>query len=164
MAHVGLRDRGDRPVLPRCRVRARGPRVRREISSDRARAKDLLADLEDPARLERSYPAPVFPSLAPPEYANTAWAPSMHMRGLTEHVERLEVEVANAFLQFKKMTDAALDGAAEAIRQDLAKRDAELAEGLRYVLAGSTRERVIGVGLLVVGIVLGTAGSVIGNI
>jgi hypothetical protein len=40
----------------------------------------------------------------------------------------------------------------------------ELRDGLRYVLAGSTRDRWIGVALLGSGVILSGVGSVAGNI
>lgn len=79
-------------------------------------------------------------------------------------VQRLEARVSGALVKLKQITDAELDQAVERVQNDLAERDAELRDGLRYVLAGSTRDRIVGAGLLVGGIVLAAAGSVLSGL
>jgi hypothetical protein len=138
--------------------------VVREIANDRERGRRLLLKLEAPPSPERHYPPRFTPSMSPPEYANPAWSQSMHVEGVIRHVRQLEAAVGNGFIGLRKTMDAEVDGAVHQLAQDAAERDRELADGLRYVLAGSTRDRVIGVVLLAVGIVLGLAGSVVGNL
>jgi hypothetical protein len=78
--------------------------------------------------------------------------------------ERLEADIANAFVKLKRTTDAELDQAIEQIQRDVADRNAEFRDGLRYVFAGSTRDRWIGVALLGSGAILPGVGSVVGNL
>jgi hypothetical protein len=87
-----------------------------------------------------------------------------NIRGVTEDLQRVQARFANELVDLKKATDAELDQAISAVQQDVGERDAELRDGLRYVLAGSVRERAFGAVLLLVGIVLATVGSVLGNL
>ena len=88
----------------------------------------------------------------------------MHIQGVVRQVQQLESAMEHALVGIKKLTDNELDNAVELIRRDLAERDADLRDGLAYVLAGSARDRIVGVGLLFTGIVLGVAGSILGNV
>jgi hypothetical protein len=67
-------------------------------------------------------------------------------------------------VKLKRTTDAELDQAIEQIQRDVADRNAELRDGLRYVLAGSTPDQWIGVALLGSGVILSGVGSVVGNL
>jgi hypothetical protein len=127
-----------------------------EIRSDRERGQRLLDTLDQRERPERTYPAPVSPSKRA-----TVWE---QVQESGQALERLRAEVTNALIAVRKTTDAELDRAMEAMQHNMARRDAELREGLRYVLAGSTRQRTIGVGLLGAGVVLAGAGSVVSNL
>lgn len=138
--------------------------VAREIRSDRQRGERLLARLERPQHRHRSYPSRMLGAGPTPEYANPIYAPSMHVRGVIDDLQKTKVAIANGFLRLRETVDAELDSAIQAIQRDVAARDAELRDGLRYVLAGSIRERWNGVKLLTLGICLGTAGSVVGNL
>jgi hypothetical protein len=73
----------------------------------------------------------------------------------------IEAQVANAFIKMRKALDAELDQSVDVLRGEAADSDNELRRHLRYVLAGSIRDRAIGAGLLGVGIVLTTLGSVV---
>jgi len=131
--------------------------VVREIRSDPERGRRLLESLEQPDRPNRTYPAPVQPALGPrTTYADTART--------GETFRRLEADVANALAKLKRTTDAELDQAIERVQRDVAERDAELRDGLRYVLAGSTRDRWIGVVLLGAGVIVSGVGSGVGNL
>jgi hypothetical protein len=138
--------------------------VAREIRSDRQRGERLLQRLDEPRRPERSYPPRMLGAGPTPEYANPVYATSMHLRGVINDLQQTKVAVANGFLGLRKAIDADIDAAVEVIERDVAERDSELRDGLRYVLAGSVRERWNGVMLLALGISLGAAGSVIGNL
>jgi hypothetical protein len=127
-----------------------------EIRNDRDRGRRLLNTLDRRERPERRYPGPVSPSPAA-----TTWG---EVQQSGQALRRLEAEMANALVKMKKVTDAELDQAMEAVQHDIAERDAELRDGLRYVLAGSARQRSIGVGLLAAGVVFAGAGSVLGNL
>jgi Flp pilus assembly CpaE family ATPase len=131
--------------------------VVREIRSDRERGRRLLESLEQPARPNRTYPAPMRPALGAP-------LTGADMERTGDTFRRLEAGVANALLKLKRTTDAELDQAIEQVQRDVAERDAELRDGLRYVLAGSTRDRWTGVVLLGVGVILSGVGSVVGNL
>jgi hypothetical protein len=137
--------------------------VVREILSDRQRARRLLARLDAPRRPQRTYPGPMTaPPFPRPEYMSGLYGPRQQLEGVAKHIERNQAEVGNALVKLKKLTDQELDQAVERIQRDVAVRDAEVREGLRYLLAGSTRERTLGATLLALGIVLAAAGSVVG--
>jgi hypothetical protein len=138
--------------------------VAREIAHDRARGRRLLAKLGEPTRPARTYPTPTGASFLPPNYTNSMWSTSMQIQGVVRHVQQLESEVEHALVGLKKLTDNELDNAIQLIQRDLAERDTDLRDGLAYVLAGSARDRIVGVGLLFTGIVLGVAGSILGNV
>jgi hypothetical protein len=142
--------------------------VWREIASDRERGTRLLRALEAREPPERTYPGPTIEtSSLSAQWArmgSPAYGSATQMHEVAKQIHRLETGVGNALVKLKQITDAELDRAVQALEHEVAQRDAELRDGLRYVLAGSTRERTIGVGLLLLGIVLATAGSVIGNL
>jgi hypothetical protein len=75
-------------------------------------------------------------------------------------VASLQAEVANALIGMRKALDRALDQSVDALREETVDVDNELRGHLRYVLAGSIRDRAIGAGFLGVGIVLTTLGAV----
>jgi hypothetical protein len=127
-----------------------------EIRSDRERGRHFADALDQPGRPQRTYPAPVSSAVVQLTYRE------LEQSG--QALERFRAEVANGFIKLKKFTDAELDKAVEEIQRDIAERDAKLRDGLRYVLAGSTRQRVTGVGLLVAGVILAAGGSVLGNL
>jgi hypothetical protein len=84
-------------------------------------------------------------------------------RKLLDQIPRLEADLQKAVVELKKATDAELDRAMKSLQGDVEARDSELRDGLRYVLAGSAANRARGAWLLLGGVVLATAGSVLGN-
>ena len=137
--------------------------VIREIASDRARGRQLLARLDSRKPPKRTHPLAPMASSSPMPNAGLM-SHSTQVAETYREVQRLEARVSGALVKLKQITDAELDQAVERVQNDLAERDAELRDGLRYVLAGSTRDRIVGAGLLVGGIVLAAAGSVLSGL
>jgi len=69
--------------------------------------------------------------------------------------------LANAMIDLRKALDTQLDSSVAELRQEAEVREAEIRSHLGYVLAGSIRERLIGVILLAAGIVLAVAANVL---
>ena len=139
--------------------------VWREIASDRQRGRRLLRDLETRQPPRRRYPPPTSGSSPlTPQWASSVYGSERQISGIVGRIQGLEASVGNALIALKKGTDAELDRAIGGLEQEMARRDADLRDGLRYVLAGSTRERTIGAVLVGVGIVLAAAGSVLGTL
>jgi hypothetical protein len=92
--------------------------VAREIRSDRQRGERLLAQLEQPPRQERSYPSRMLGSGSTPDYANPIYAPSMHVRGVIDDLQKTKVAIANGFLRLRQSVDADLDSAIDAIQRE----------------------------------------------
>jgi hypothetical protein len=138
--------------------------VVREIASDRNRGRELLRVLDAPRSPERHYPGRVSASPFTSELTNPAFTTPHHVRAIADRIQRDNASIANAFVALKKATDNELDNAIGLLQQDVLRRDAELRDGLRYVVAGSARDRMLGIALLGLGIVFGTAGSILGNL
>src|SRR4051812_27800237 len=103
----------------------------REIADDRRRGQRLLERLGMPTSPSRSYPPPVSELFLKQRYVYQS------ERQKLEQIPRLEAEIQKVAVRVKKAADAELDRAMLRVHEDLAARDAELREGLRYVLAGS---------------------------
>lgn len=77
------------------------------IKRDRERARELIEAEPEPLP-ERTYPAPEITPTRPlaslGDYGGNA---------VTEKVSRLEMEVGNAFIKFKRLTDAEVDAMAQ---------------------------------------------------
>jgi hypothetical protein len=71
---------------------------------------------------------------------------------------------ASSIAEARKRTDAQIDETLQAAYAADTKLDRDLREALSDVLAGNVGERVAGAVVLFFGIVLGTAGSVLGNL
>jgi hypothetical protein len=71
--------------------------------------------------------------------------------------------VHNTFIDVQKVTDADRDKLARELHREIARRDADLRGTLRYILAGSIKDRLVGVVLLGAGIVFGLIGSILGT-
>jgi hypothetical protein len=132
--------------------------VFREIAADRTRGRRLLAKLDVAPPPQRTYPLPASELQLKLRYTYEG------ERRMLERIPRLEADIQKAIVGLKKATDTELDEAIQRVLTDIAARDAELRDGLRYVLAGSTRNRAVGTSLLVLGLVLATGGSVLGNL
>ncbi len=83
-------------------------------------------------------------------------------RDLRESIGKLGAAVVNAFIDMRKSLDAQLDQSVTDVRAEATVADNELREHLRYVLAGTIRNRVIGAVLLGAGILLEIAGALVG--
>jgi hypothetical protein len=86
------------------------------------------------------------------------------LQSVVEHVQRLEASVANILIGVRRAVDTELDRSVENLRQEMAVQDDVLRDGLLEVLAGSIRDRWLGVLLLALGIVLAMAGSVLSTV
>jgi Arc/MetJ-type ribon-helix-helix transcriptional regulator len=64
----------------------------------------------------------------------------------------------------KKVVDEELDQSVETVRREFGSADDHLRDSLRYVLAGSARQRMAGAIFLGVGIVFAMGGSVVGTL
>jgi hypothetical protein len=138
--------------------------VVRGILQDRQRAARLLVRRERKPGPKRSYPAEVFSSGLTPPWASSMYGDRMQMRGVIEHVQRLEASVANILIRIRKAVDTELDNSVANLREEMAQHDDALRDILTDLLAGSIRDRWTGVVLLGLGIALAVAGSIVGNV
>jgi hypothetical protein len=135
--------------------------VVKEIAEDRARARRLFSPRRRKSKPKRRYPGRVSPG-------PTTGSPFSSMRPAADQQRELEVAVrkigamlANGLIDMRKALDAQHDQAVDELRAEIVAADEELRGHLLYVLAGSVRDRMIGAGLLGVGLVLEIAGAVI---
>jgi hypothetical protein len=126
------------------------------IARDRSRARDLFTKRLPGRPPERSYPGRRGPSTPLASYGEP------RASEVSRQVARLEASVANVLIAMREAVDTELDRSVAALRQEIARNDDELRDNLSYLLAGSVRERVIGVVLLGLGILLALAGSIVG--
>ena len=103
---------------------------------------------------------------------------SGQLRSILGYVSKVDAAAYNNFIDMRKVIDAGLDQTADDLRTEMADADDELRQHLRYVLAGSSEDdepsrnlldrflsdRLKGAILLGVGIVLATAGSIVGTL
>lgn len=135
----------------------------RGIGRDRAQAHRLFAPKRRERTPRRSYPPKVMPRRYP-SFGSTGLRQSDQLRRIVEYVAEVDAAAYNNFVGMRKALDAELDRSVADLRNNLAEADNQLREHLRYVLAGSIRDRVIGALLLGAGIVLAAAGSVTGTL
>ena len=133
--------------------------VVREIASDRDRARQLLNRKRDIRPPRRTYPAD---TPAPPIKAPT-WL-DIRDGTATKELERRLTDLVQAVSEMRKQVDHQRDQLMVETLREIDRGDNELRQGFREILAGSLRERWIGVGALVVGIVLGVVGSVLSTL
>ncbi len=76
-------------------------------------------------------------------------------------ITKMGAMLANGLIDMRKALDAQHDRVVDELRSEIVAADDELREHLRHVLAGSVRDRVIGAGLLGLGIVLEIAGAIV---
>jgi hypothetical protein len=136
--------------------------VVREIAADRRRARSLLAPQLPPKRPERSYPAPLAPSMSPPFHLGPAFAVSPG--DVMRYVQEIEASLGNVLIGMRKAVDTELDSSVQMLWDEVTAGDKLLRDNLRELLVGGIRDRTIGAGLVAVGIVLGTVGSILGNL
>jgi hypothetical protein len=65
-------------------------------------------------------------------------------------------------IEMREALDSQLDNSVDELRAEMLTFDNELRGHLRYVLAGSIRNRIIGAVLLGIGILLAIAGAIVG--
>jgi hypothetical protein len=99
-----------------------------------------------------------------PGFPGATYGPADQQRRIAESISRIDAAAHNAFLRMQKMLDAELDKLGDELREESAESDDQLREHLRCVLAGSIAYRVSGAVLLLVGILLAMAGSVVGTL
>lgn len=136
--------------------------VVREIARDREQARRLFVAKRRGRPPKRSYPPHQSPR---PRFGfpSAVYRQAHQLSQIVDWVGRIDAAAYNNFIDMRKALDAQLDGAVDALRSEAADADDELRGHLRYVLAESARERVIGAWLLGIGIALAGAGSVIGT-
>lgn len=136
--------------------------VVRGILRDRDRARRLFVRQRRARPPERTYPGRQMASPLTP-----SWARPMHgdqLRAIVEYVSRMEASVADGLIGIRRAVDTELDNSVELLRREMAEQDGVLRDGLRDVLAGSIRDRWLGVVLLGLGIVFAMVGSVLGTL
>ena len=131
------------------------------IVRDQRRAGDLFRQRPAPKRRSRQYGPHQFPRSTTP-LASGVSTTARDLRGIAASVARIEAAAYNAFIDMQKAFDTQLDESINALREQTTDADNELRGHLRYVLAGSARDRWFGVAFLALGIALATAGSVAG--
>lgn len=139
--------------------------VVREIALDRVRAKQMLSTPRNHTQPERRYPAELGShSFGAGGYGSQGVVAST-MRPSAEHqITRLAAEVGNGLLKVKQLTDEELDRLEGTLLKEIDTGYNKLRTDLRDVLESDVKLRLWGVGLLLLGVVLSTAGSVLGNV
>jgi hypothetical protein len=135
--------------------------VIKEIADDRRQAKRLFVPRRVPAKPRRRYPGKALPrsgATSPFESMQTAARQQQALRAATSQIEAAMI---NAFIAMRKSLDTQHDTTVDQLHEEIRNFDNELREHLRYVLAGSIRNRLIGAVLLGVGILLEIAGALV---
>jgi hypothetical protein len=78
-------------------------------------------------------------------------------------VDELGVMLLNEITEVQQEIEGDIDELDLAVQRAMRRADIELREELRYILAGSLRDRALGVLLLAGGIILAATGSVLGT-
>jgi hypothetical protein len=139
--------------------------VVREIASDRDRARRMLAKPRDYTPPERSYPATLGRhSFGVGGYGGQGVVASTLRPSTDDQITQLAAEAGNGLLKLKKVTDEELDRLESTLLREIDAGYNELRGDLRDVLESDVSLRLWGVGLLLLGVVLSTAGSVLGNL
>jgi hypothetical protein len=139
--------------------------VVREIASDRDRAKRMLSKPRNYEPPERHYPAKLGShSFGVGGYGGQGVVASIMRPSTDDQITRLAAEVGNGLLKVKQMTDEELDRMEGTLLKEIDTGYNELRADLRDVLESDVKLRLWGVGLLLLGVVLSTAGSVLGNV
>lgn len=138
--------------------------VVREIALDRSRAKRMLSKPRNYTAPERRYPPKLGShSFGVGGYGGQGVVASTMRPSADQQITRLAVEVANGLLKVKQMTDEELDRLEGTLVKEIDTGYNELRADLRDVLESDVKLRLWGVGLLLLGVVLSTAGNVLGN-
>lgn len=86
------------------------------------------------------------------------------LKQLAQYISKVDAAAYNNFIDVHKRIDKQSDDVLDRVRAETAEADDHLRDHLRYILAGSIKDRVVGAVLLGTGIVLATAGSVVGTL
>lgn len=139
--------------------------VVREIALDRDHARRMLAKPRNYTSPERRYPAELGShSFGIGGYGGQGVVASTMRPSTDDQITRLAAEAGNGLLKLKKMTDEELDRMEGTLLKEIDTGYSELRTDLRDVLESDMNLRLWGVGLLLLGVALSTAGSVLGNI
>jgi hypothetical protein len=139
--------------------------VVREIASDRDRAKRMLSKPRDYTSPERHYPAKLRShSFGAGGYGGQGVVASTMRPSTDRQITQLAAEVGNGLLKVKQLTDEELDRLEGTLLKEIDMGYNELRADLRNVLESDVKLRLWGVGLLLLGVVLSTTGSVLGNV
>jgi hypothetical protein len=139
--------------------------VVREIASDRDRAKQMLSKPRNYTPPERRYPPKLGShSFGIGGYGGHGVVASTMRPSTDDQITRLAAEVGNSLLKVKQMTDEELDRVEGTLLKEIDTGYNELRADLRNVLESDVKLRLWGVGLLLLGVALSTAGSVLGNV
>lgn len=139
--------------------------VVREIASDRNRAKRMLSNPRNYTSPERRYPAKLGShSFGIGGYGGQGVVASTMRPSTDGQITRLAAEMGNGLLKVKEMTDEELDRMEGILLKEIDTGHNELRTDLRDVLESDVNLRLWGVGLLLLGVALSTAGSVLGNV
>ena len=137
--------------------------VVKEIADDRAQARRLFVARQWPTRPRRRYPGRAIPRTARLfTGAPVLLSPSEQQRAVLQGLHNLDAATANALVEIRKALDSELDASVDALRSEIVASDTELRSHLRYVLAGSIRNRALGAALLGAGILLEIVGAIVG--
>jgi hypothetical protein len=134
-----------------------------DIARDRNYAKSVFVPRVRPRSTQRTYP----PHVSPPARSNfpsPIHRQSDSLRQLAQCISKVDALTHNHLIDMQKLIDKRTDDTLDLVRTETADADDELRGHLNYILAGSVKDRVIGAVLLGVGILLATAGSVVGNL
>ena len=139
--------------------------VVREIASDRDRAKRMLSKPRNYTPPERHYPAKLGNhSFGVSGYGGQGVVASTMRPSIDNQITRLAAEVGNGLVKVKQLTDEELDRLEGTLLKEIDMGYNELRADLRDVLESDVKLRLWGVGLLLLGVALSTAGSVLGNV
>lgn len=139
--------------------------VVREIAADRDRAKRMLSKPRNYTPPKRHYPAKLGShSFGVGGYGGQGVVASTMRPNTDQQITRLAAEMGNGLVKVKQMADEELDRLEGTLLDKIDTGYNELRADLRNVLESDVKLRLWGVGLLLLGVVLSTAGSVLGNV
>jgi hypothetical protein len=133
-----------------------------EIRDDRRRAEHLFQPRTVHPQPKRQYPGRVLPP-GPSPFSGMMPA-DRQQRDLENALGKIGTTLANGLIDMRKAVDSQLDVGLSRLREESLHADNELRSHLRYILAGGIKNRKRGVLLLILGIVLGTGGSILGSL
>jgi hypothetical protein len=135
--------------------------VVREIVGDRRRARQLLTEPCDHQRPERTYPGIVMSNSLS---AGEGWVATPQPGARAKRVDDEIASIVNGMIEMKKAVDEERDALEEKLLGEIDKGYDELRADLRDVLVGTYKLRRLGAAALGLGILLSSAGSIVGNV